>query len=248
MRLPEPRWSGSAGRIRRRSAQMPVREDPFSGEARPRLGRIARDLDAVVTDAQSRDWVADRADRVGFARLGQVRNKVRDGGGRQRRAAAVTDPAAVLLGITVWLLVTGTLLAVLIPVASRWAEAARASRQAEAAWVARWAEVSGAGRWGETFGAGRWGEVLMVAGVAVFGLWAGLVAVTVLRRLRRRWDRLDPGGPAPIDDPYRYAAFRRRVEACAAVARSHRRHATATDLEQALDWLTAAQNELPRRP
>ncbi|GID54980.1 hypothetical protein Aco03nite_033840 [Actinoplanes couchii] len=189
-----------------------MREDPFSGEARPRLGRIARDLDAVVTDAQSRDWVADRADRLGFARLGQVRQQVRVAAGRGRTLpGAEVDPVAVLLGGTAGVLVAGAVL------------------------------------WG--LGGAVVGPLLLAL-VSVVGLWGGLISVVVLRRLRRRWDRVDPGGPAAIDDPYRYAAFRRRIEACAAAARGHRsrrRRATAIDLEHALDWLSAAQTELPRR-
>lgn len=186
-----------------------VREDPFSGEARPRLGRIARDLEAVVVDAQSRDWVADRADRVGFARLGQVRHHVLIAAGRSRGLSLIADPVAVLLGVTVWFVVGGTVL-----------------------WF--WA-ING---------------TVLVASVVVAGFWAGLLSVAVLRRLRRRWDRRDPDGAAPIDDPYRYAAFRRRIEARAAVARGHRsyrRRDTAIDLEYALDWLSAAQSELPHR-
>ncbi|GIE80485.1 hypothetical protein Aph02nite_64350 [Actinoplanes philippinensis] len=54
----------------------PVRS-PFAWEVRPRLSTIDRDLDAVITDAQSRDWSADRPDRVTFARLGQARRRVR---------------------------------------------------------------------------------------------------------------------------------------------------------------------------
>ncbi|GIE80484.1 hypothetical protein Aph02nite_64340 [Actinoplanes philippinensis] len=90
---------------------------------------------------------------------------------------------------------------------------------------------------------------LPLALTAVGALWTALPAVAVLRRLRRRWDRATADGPAPIDDHYRYAGFRRRIEAYAGAARDHRsprRRAAAIDLEYALDWLAAAQTEPPR--
>ncbi|WP_433826658.1 hypothetical protein ACQP2E_31790 [Actinoplanes sp. CA-015351] len=130
---------------------IPRRDDPFSGRVAPRLARIERELTAAVVDAQSRDWAADRPDRVGFARLGQARDEVRRACRRYRR----------------------------------------------------------------------------------FPVFPGFF-------LRRA---------AAIDDPYLYAGLRRRIEACAAAARadkSYKRRAAATDLEYALDWLAAAQEELPR--
>ncbi|MFC4068166.1 hypothetical protein [Actinoplanes subglobosus] len=187
-----------------------IREDPFSGEARPRLGAIGRDLDTVITDAQSRDWSADRPDRVIFARLGQARRRVRAAAGRPGTDRRPADPAALLLAAITGLLTAGALLIAGVPADSP----------------------------------------LPLAGTAVAALWTALLAVAGLRRLRRRWDRETVTGPAPIDDHYRYAAFRRRIEACAAIARdhrSHRRRAAAIDLEYALDWLAAAQSELPRR-
>ncbi|MDI6103179.1 hypothetical protein QLQ12_31685 [Actinoplanes sp. NEAU-A12] len=188
-----------------------VRHDPFSGEARPRLRHLDRDLDAVITDAQSRDWSADRPDRVVFARLGQTRHQVRSAAGRRGTPRPPADPVAVLTGVTAGCLTAGAVL----------------------------------------LAAGAPGvRPLPLALTAVAGLWAALTAVAVLRHLRRRWDRTATAGPAPIDDPYRYAAFRRRIEACAATARHHRSHrhrAAAIDLEYALDWLAAAQSELHRR-
>lgn len=197
-----------------------VREDPFSGEARPRPTAIARDLDALITDAQSRDWSADRPDRVVFARLGQARRRVRAAIGRHgHHPNHLTDPAAVLLGITTGLLTAAALLVTGLPAVLL-----------TAAGVPVVAPLS-------------------LAPAAVVALWVALLAVAGLRRLRRRWDRTKPDSPAPIDDNYRYVAFRRRIEACAATARdhrSHRRRAAAVDLEYALDWLAAAQSELPR--
>jgi hypothetical protein len=186
-----------------------VREDPFSGEARPRLSAIARDLAAVITDAQSRDWAADRPDRVIFARLGQSRRRVRAAAGRHYADPRPADPAVALLSVVTGLLTVGVLLVAGVPAAGP----------------------------------------LPLALTAVTALWTALLAGAVLRRLRRRWDRDTIAGPAPIDDHYRYAAFRRRIEACAATVRdhrSHRRRAAAIDLEYALDWLAAAQSELPR--
>jgi hypothetical protein len=212
-----------------------VGPDPFSDDARPRLRRLERDLDAVIADAQSRDWSADRPDRVVFARLGQARHHVRSATRRSgpsrppdepvvmmpgEPGAAVSgspgapllaDPAAFLLGAAAGCLAAGAALVIAGPAAAR---------------------------------------PLPSAVAAVAGLWAALIAVAVLRGLRRRWDRLATAGPAPVDDPYRYAAIRRRLEAGAVTARrdrSHRRRAAAVDLEYALDWLAAAQSELPRR-
>ncbi|GAA4970483.1 hypothetical protein [Actinoplanes utahensis] len=188
-----------------------VREDPFSGETVPRPARIERDLDAVITDAQSRDWVADRPDRVGFARLGQVRQHVRTAAGRTRAPGLIGDPVGVTAGV-----VAGAVVAVAL------------------VW-AGWPAVA---------------RPLPLAVAAVVAVWAALIPAAVVRRLRRRWDHDDAGGPAPIDDIYRYTAFRRRIEACAATARgrrSYRRRAAAIDLEYALDWLSAARSELPRR-
>ncbi|BEL12067.1 hypothetical protein Q0Z83_102580 [Actinoplanes sichuanensis] len=190
-----------------------VREDPFSGEARPRLAAIDRDLAALITDAQSRDWSADRPDRVVFARLGQARRRVRAATGRrgEHPGRRLADPAAALLGTTTGLLTAAALLSTGLPE-----------------------------------------KTLKAAGVpatAVVALWVALLAVAGLQRLRRHRDRTTVDGPAPIDDHYRYVAFRRRIEACAAMARdhrSHRRRAAAIDLEYALDWLAAAQSELPR--
>ena len=89
----------------------------------------------------------------------------------------------------------------------------------------------------------------MAASVAA-GLWAALSAVRVLRGLRAARARRRVVRSPAIDDLYLYANLRRQIEACAVAARSdrsYRRRAAATDLEYALDWLTAAQEELPRR-
>jgi hypothetical protein len=181
-----------------------TRDDPFSGgSVARRLFRMATGLDVVVRDAQCRDWVADRPDRVGFARLGQVRREVYAAARRYRPTAPRTNVPEALLMIVV---------AVTVPVL-----------------VAGWSD-----------------HPLLLAAAVVAGCWAAMAARAGWRRLRRFRARV---GPAPIDDPYLYAGLRRQIEACAVAARadrSHRRRVAATDLEYALDWLAAAQDELPR--
>ncbi|BBH64082.1 hypothetical protein ACTI_07670 [Actinoplanes sp. OR16] len=90
------------------------------------------------------------------------------------------------------------------------------------------------------------GDPLLLAAASAAGVPAAFLLLAVVRSVRRR----PASGPAAIDDPYLYASLRRRIEACAVAARadrSYRRRAAATDLEYALDWLAAAQEELPRR-
>jgi hypothetical protein len=184
------------------------RDDPFAGGVAPRLRRLDRELAETVTDAQCRDWVADRPDRVGFARLGQARHEIRTAAGRYRVADRPTDRVTVLSALVALVLVLPLLL--LIPDATR---------------------------------------PLPLAGIAVAGVWAALAIRAGLRRRGIRRARGATDGPAPIDDPYRYARLRRGVESCAVSARadrSYRKRAAATDLEYALDWLAAAQDELPR--
>ncbi|BCJ42161.1 hypothetical protein Aiant_28180 [Actinoplanes ianthinogenes] len=175
----------------------------------PRLRHLDRELTATVTDAQCRDWVADRPDRVGFARLGQARQEIRTAADRYRVAAPIADGPTALSAVAAGALVVLPLL-LLVPDPTR---------------------------------------PLPLAGIAVAGVWATSGLRAGLRRLRIRSARGTPDGPAPIDDPYRYARQRRGIEACALSARadrSYRRRAAATDLEYALDWLAAAQEELPR--
>ncbi|WIM95209.1 hypothetical protein ACTOB_007290 [Actinoplanes oblitus] len=185
------------------------RDDPFAGGVAPRLRRLDRELAETVTDAQCRDWVADRPDRVGFARLGRARHEIRTAAGRYRVAPPITDGPTALAALAAGVFVVLPLL-YLLPGPTR---------------------------------------PLPLAGIAVAGLWATLALRTLLRRRRIRAARGAPDGPAPIDDPYLYARQRRGIEACALAARadrSYRRRAAATDLEYALDWLAAAQDELPR--
>ncbi len=75
-----------------------------------------RILDAVV-DAQCRDWTGDRPDRVGFARLAQVRFQLAEAGRRRPPPTVLVDPAVLvdpvrdLLGAAAWV---GTLVLVLL--------------------------------------------------------------------------------------------------------------------------------------
>ena len=181
------------------------RDDPLGGGGvARRLVRIERELAAVVLDAQCRDWVADRPDRVGFARLGQVRYEVRTAARRYRVTAPRVDVPESLLLIAV---------AVGVPVM-----------------LATWSD-----------------HPLFLAAAVIAGCWAAIAARAGLRRLRLGNARVRT---APVDDPYLYAGLRRRIESCAVAARAdrvYRRRAAATDLEYALDWLAAAQDELPRQ-
>ncbi|GAA0552179.1 hypothetical protein GCM10010172_38260 [Paractinoplanes ferrugineus] len=52
-------------------------EDIFAGDVESRLERADRRVMAAVLDAQCRDWIAERPDRVSFARLGQAHHELR---------------------------------------------------------------------------------------------------------------------------------------------------------------------------
>ncbi|GIF05992.1 hypothetical protein [Actinoplanes siamensis] len=185
------------------------RDDPFAGGVAPRLRRLDRDLAEAIVDAQCRDWTADRPDRVGFARLGQVRREVGRAAARYRVSPRAVDRTAAPAVLLAGLLVVAPLL-----------------------WLAP-----------------DPGRPLPLAAIAVAGLWAADLFRAGLRRLRIRRARHAPDRAAPIDDPFRYARARRTIESCAAAARadrSYRRRGAAADLEYALDWLSAAQEELPR--
>ncbi len=72
-------------------------DDPFAGGIVSRLRRADRELAAAIVDAQCRDWLADRPDRVGFARLGHARREVRTALGRHR---AGRSPAGLPAALT----------------------------------------------------------------------------------------------------------------------------------------------------
>ena len=195
-------------------------DDIFAGDVGNRLHRIDRRLRAVVLDAQCRDWVAERPDRLGFARLDQARHEVRRAGRRFNPFPRTDDWTWTLVAVGTW---SATALLVLLLAAHPAAP-------------------------------------LTVAAAVVAGMVAGHLALMVLfrwrvRRARRsaacvRPDnkRLRTQAPieAPIDDPFLYADLTRRIEACAATARSLR-HEAADDLVHALDWVSAARDELAAR-
>ncbi len=186
-----------------------IRDDPFAGGVAPRLRRLDRELAAAIADAQCRDWTADRPDRVGFARLGQVRHDLGTAAARYRTAPTGSDRTTILAVLLAGLLV-GLPLLLLTPDPAR---------------------------------------PLPLAAIAVACVWAAYLLRAGLRRLRIRRARGAPDRSAPIDDPFLYARARRTIESCAASARAdrtYRRRGAATDLEYALDWLAAAQEELPR--
>jgi hypothetical protein len=66
---------------------------------------------AAVVDAQSRDWTADRPDRIGFGRLAQARFHVSQAARYYPPPAVLVDPVRDLLGAAGW---TGTLVLVLL--------------------------------------------------------------------------------------------------------------------------------------
>ena len=70
-----------------------MKDDPFAGGVEARLRRVDRELRAAVVDAQCRDWVAERPDRVVFARLDEVRREVRAAADRYRAGPRLTAAA-----------------------------------------------------------------------------------------------------------------------------------------------------------
>jgi hypothetical protein len=58
------------------------RDDVFGGEVEHRLRRASARVRAATLDAQARDWVAERPDRVGFARLAQADYEIDRAAGR----------------------------------------------------------------------------------------------------------------------------------------------------------------------
>jgi hypothetical protein len=61
------------------------RDDVFDGDVEFRLRRVSSRLRAAAFDAQVRDWVAERPDRVGFARLAQAHWTVGEAAARYGR-------------------------------------------------------------------------------------------------------------------------------------------------------------------
>jgi hypothetical protein len=75
----------------------------FAGGAEARLRDTARRMRAAVADAQARDWVAERPDRVGWARLAQAQFHVGAAADRFGQPLPIDDWVAPLTGIGVWI-------------------------------------------------------------------------------------------------------------------------------------------------
>lgn len=67
------------------------------------LRDTARRMRAAVTDAQARDWVAERPDRVGWARLAQARFHVGAAADRYGQPMPTDDWLALATSIGVWI-------------------------------------------------------------------------------------------------------------------------------------------------
>ncbi|HEY0534232.1 MAG TPA: hypothetical protein VGD29_21825 [Actinoplanes sp.] len=57
-------------------------DNVFGGDVEHRLRRASDRVRAAAGDAQARDWVAERPDRVGFARLAQAEFEINQAAGR----------------------------------------------------------------------------------------------------------------------------------------------------------------------
>jgi hypothetical protein len=181
-------------------------DDIFAGDVESRVMRIDRRVRAAALDAQCRDWAAERPDRVGFARLGQVHHEMRAAARRYTRLAPPADDWVWPLVSSVTWLAT-TLLVLLL--------------------------------------ANDPAAPLTLAAALVAGMIAGQTAITVLNAERNSRAKSAESSAAAIEDPYFYADLNRRIEACAAAARSEEKRphrAAADDLGRALDWLAAARD------
>ncbi|GAA2605852.1 hypothetical protein [Paractinoplanes durhamensis] len=87
-------------------------EDIFAGDVEGRLERLDRQVRAVVLDAQCRDWIAERPDRVGFARLGQVHHELRSAIRRYNPMRKAEDWVWPVLSTATWLVTTLVILLV----------------------------------------------------------------------------------------------------------------------------------------
>ncbi|MEU4244318.1 hypothetical protein [Actinoplanes sp. NPDC026619] len=81
-------------------------DDIFAGDVEGRLERLDRRVRAVVLDAQCRDWIAERPDRVGFARLGQVHHELRSAIRRYNAMRKAEDWVWPVLSTATWLVTT----------------------------------------------------------------------------------------------------------------------------------------------
>jgi hypothetical protein len=86
-----------------------VTDDVFGGPVEHRLRRAAGRVRAAALDAQARDWVAERPDRVGFARLAHADYEI--GRAADRYAAGLPwDWARTLAGTLAGAVVSLTIL------------------------------------------------------------------------------------------------------------------------------------------
>jgi hypothetical protein len=81
-------------------------DDIFAGDVEGRLEKIDRRVRAAVLDAQCRDWIAERPDRVGFARLGQVHHELRAAIRRYNPMRKTDDWVWPVLSTATWLVTT----------------------------------------------------------------------------------------------------------------------------------------------
>jgi hypothetical protein len=88
-----------------------VSDDVFDGDVEFRLRRASARLRAAAFDAQARDWVAERPDRVGFARMAQAHSSTAAAASRYGRplpADWIIQLAAPLAGIAATLTILFT--------------------------------------------------------------------------------------------------------------------------------------------
>jgi hypothetical protein len=86
-----------------------VTDDVFDGDVEHRLRRVGRRVRAASLDAQARDWLAERPDRVGFSRLGQAHWEITEAAGRFGRPPP-DDWGVQLGGGAAWIATTVTIL------------------------------------------------------------------------------------------------------------------------------------------
>jgi len=86
-----------------------VRDDVFDGDVEHRLRRVGGRVRAASVDAQVRDWLAERPDRVGFSRLGQAHWEITVAADRYGRALP-DDWLVQLAGGAVWIVTTVAIL------------------------------------------------------------------------------------------------------------------------------------------
>lgn len=84
-------------------------DNVFDGDVEHRLRRVGRRVRAAALDAQVRDWLAERPDPRGFARLGQAHWEITEAAGRYGRPLPA-DWIVQFCGGVVWILTTMAIL------------------------------------------------------------------------------------------------------------------------------------------